>query len=117
MRFAKTVLVAVIVAAVAAYAVDCSAAVSPEQAMQCCKTMPCSPQGSSQNCCKTMPDTHAPFVQQSSLHRVSLSALAMAVLPAHTAHFTSASLASDATAHCHAPPGLSHGLNSSPLRI
>jgi hypothetical protein len=105
MRAAKPILLAVLAVALAAYAFDCGATTTPEQAMQCCNSMACSPHGHhAQDCCKTMQAMHAPFVQPSSGHGASYSALAFAMLPA-----TSESLAPRASdrviaAHCHAPP-------------
>jgi len=48
------------------------AATTPEQAMQCCNSMPCSSHGHehSQDCCKTTQAMHRPFVQPSSVHCV-----------------------------------------------
>jgi len=60
---------AVLVVALAAYAFDCGAMTTPEQAMQCCASMPCAPHGhDGQNCCKSMPSMHAPFVQSAVVH-------------------------------------------------
>jgi hypothetical protein len=74
MRFARPILMAVLVAALAAYALDCGAMTSPEQAAQCCSSMPCSPRGhSGQDCCKSMPSLHAPFVQSMAVHGDSLA--------------------------------------------
>src|ERR1700680_4824937 len=105
MRFARSILVALLAVALAAYAVDCSAMATPEQAMQCCKSMPCSSHGHrGQDCCKTMPAVHSPFVLPSSVHGVSFSPVLLAALPAsvetHGLHSPARSIA----AHCHAPP-------------
>src|SRR5438034_6484185 len=82
MRLAKPIFLAILAVALAAYAFDCSAATTPEQAMQCCKSMSCSSHGHrAQDCCKTMPSMHAPFVQPSSGHGVSPSHVVFAVLP------------------------------------
>jgi hypothetical protein len=104
MRLAKPILLAVLTVALAAYAFDCGAT-TPEQAMQCCNSMPCSSHGHhAQDCCKTMQAMHAPFVQPSSVHGVSNSPLVIAALPE-----TGESLALDSSnraiaAHCYAPP-------------
>jgi hypothetical protein len=45
MRFAKPILLAALAVALAAYAFDCGALGTPEQAMQCCNSMPCSSHG------------------------------------------------------------------------
>jgi len=80
---AKPILLALLVVTLAAYAFDCGAATNPEQAMQCCNSMPCSSGGHhGQDCCKTMPAMHAPFVQPSSVHGVSYSSLVFELLPA-----------------------------------
>lgn len=56
-----------LVVALAAYALDCGAMTTSEQAMQCCASMPCAPHGhDGQDCCKDMPSMHAPFVQSVS---------------------------------------------------
>src|SRR5215472_3437531 len=82
MRFARTILLAVVAILLAAYVFDCDAMSTPERAMQCCGSMPCSPQGhQGQDCCKTMPSMHAPFVQPSSVQQVS-SPVVVAALPA-----------------------------------
>jgi len=117
MRLARPIFLTVLAAALAAYAFDCGVATTPEQAMQCCNSMPCSSHGHhAQDCCKTMQAMHAPFVQPSSVHGVSYSPLVFAVLPA-----TSESLALDSSnrviaAHCHAPP-IRSALAPIPLRI
>jgi hypothetical protein len=70
MKFAKAVLVALVVLFLAAYAMDCDSMATREQAMQCCNSMPCSSQThhDGQDCCKTMPSMHAPFVAPSTTH-------------------------------------------------
>ncbi len=102
---AKPILPALLVVALAAYAFNCEAATNPEQAMQCCNSMPCSSSGHhGQDCCKTMPAMHAPFVQPSSVRGVFYSLHVSAVL---TALGESPSLPSSVrviTTHCHAPP-------------
>jgi hypothetical protein len=108
MRLAKPIFLAVLSIALAAYAFDCGAAATPEQAMQCCNSMPCSSHGHhAQDCCKTMPAMHAPFVQPSSAHAVSYSPLVFAVLPAarESQGFHLSARVVDATSH--APPILS----------
>jgi len=118
MRFAKPILQAVVAIALVAYAFDCFAMSTPEQAMQCCDTMPCSSHGHehSQECCKMMPSMHAPFVQPASAQGPSLTPVFVAVLPAFNASQGLNSSAGVLTAHCHAPP-ISQIAASSPLRI
>jgi len=54
---------------------------TPEQAMKCCDSMPCSSQGQhGQDCCNTMPSVNASFVQPTSVARVSFVAVALALL-------------------------------------
>jgi hypothetical protein len=56
MRSIKPLFVAILALVLGAYAFDCEAATTPEQAMQCCKSMLCSSHGHhGQDCCKTMP--------------------------------------------------------------
>jgi hypothetical protein len=108
---------AALAVALAAYAFDCGAATTPEQAMQCCKSMPCSSHGQhSQDCCKTMSMTHAPFVQPSSVHGISFSPVVFAVMPAaRESHGLDSAVRSIAT-HCHAPP-IFYSPGPRPLRI
>jgi len=105
MRLPRPFFLVAVAIALAAYAFDCGAAITPEQAMQCCDSMPCSSHGHhAQDCCKAMPTVHAPFVQPPSVQGVSYSPFVLAVLPA-----TAKSLTLDfpdrvIAAHCHAPP-------------
>src|ERR1700758_2888893 len=81
MRFATKLVMAVLGVTLAAYALDCSGMTTPEQAMQCCDSMPCSSQSNhGQDCCKTMPAMHAPFVQPSSTSTIVLPTAQPAVL-------------------------------------
>jgi len=118
MRFTKPMLLAVVAIALAVYAFDCLAMSTPEQAMQCCDSMPCSSHGHqhSQECCKTMPSMHAPFVQPASAHGPSFTPVFVSVLPAFNASQGLNSSAAVLTAHCHAPP-ISPIAASSRLRI
>jgi hypothetical protein len=117
MRLAKPIFLAVLAVSLAAYAFDCGAAATPEQAMQCCNSMSCSSHGHhAQDCCKTMPSMHALFVQPSSMHSVSTFPLVFAVLPA-----TGKSRAVDSpnpaiAAYCHAPP-IRYAQAPLPLRV
>jgi hypothetical protein len=116
MRSAKPTFLAILALALAAYAFDCSAATTPEQAMQCCKSMACSSHGhDAQDCCKTMPSMHAPFVQPSSGHGVSPSHLVFAMPATEKARAADSSKGVIA-AHCHAPP-IRYGPVPLPLRI
>jgi hypothetical protein len=83
MRLARPILTAVVVVALAGYGLDCSAMSTPEEAMQCCDSMPCPSQGPdhSQDCCKTMPSIQAPFVQPHSAAGALFTLVALALLP------------------------------------
>jgi hypothetical protein len=64
MAVVKRILLMIAVVAVATYGFDCLAMTTAEQAMQCCKSMPCAPSGHhGQDCCKTMPSVNAPFLR------------------------------------------------------
>jgi hypothetical protein len=117
MRSTKSIFLAVLAVALAAYAFDCGATTTPEQAMQCCGSMPCSSHGhDAQDCCKTMQAMHAPFVQPSSVHRASYSALVFAVLPATSELLATGSSDRVIAALCHAPP-IRYAPTAVPLRI
>jgi hypothetical protein len=83
MRIGRSILMAVVALALAAYGIDCPATSTPDEAMQCCDSMPCSPHGhdSSQDCCKTMQATHAPFVKQSSSQGAHFSPVLCELVP------------------------------------
>ena len=117
MRLARPIFVAVLTVALAAYAFDCGAAATPEQAMQCCHSMQCSTHGhQAQDCCKTMTEMHAPFVQPSSVHGVSYSPLVYAVLPETSQSPDLGSSNRVIAALCHAPP-IRYAPAPLPLRI
>src|SRR5277367_6786122 len=81
MRLLKPIVMLALVVALAAYALDCGAMTTSEQAMQCCTSMPCSPHGhDGQDCCKEMPSMHAPFVQSASAQSVPQTHAINAVL-------------------------------------
>jgi len=116
---ATRILVVVFALAIAAYGFDCPATSTPDEAMQCCDTMPCASHAhnSSQNCCQTMQATHAPFVTQSSSQGPHFSPVLCGFLPAATSSQTldSATEMLDGT-RSHAPP-VSPPVLLSPLRI
>src|SRR6267142_772382 len=101
MRIAKPILLAVIVMALAMYAFDCLAMSTPDEAMQCCETMP---------------SMHASFVRPASVHGLSFSPVFIAVLPRFNASQDLDSQSKVLTAHCHAPP-IPQTAAPSPLRI
>src|SRR5215467_9246733 len=116
MRFGRTILLVVVAVLLAAYAFDCDALATPEQAMQCCGSMPCSPQGhQGQDCCKTMPSMHAPFVQPSTVEQVSLPVVVVA-LPA-PGHLPPAITGERIPAPVSHPPPIFSLPDLSPLRI
>jgi hypothetical protein len=117
MKFFRPILMAVLVVALAAYAFDCGAMTTPEQAMQCCASMPCAPHGKDgQDCCKSMPSMHGPFVQSTVVHSPLHARMVVAVLTAFD-HLNS-TLAEAVTPgmHAHGPPQISPP-TPSPLRI
>ena len=116
MGLVKPILLAVLAIVLAAYAFDCEAAMTPEQATQCCDSMACSSHGHhAEDCCKTMPSMRAPFVQPPAAH-ASISYLVFAVLPANGKSHALDSSNRVIAAHCHAPPSL-YAPAPLPLRI
>jgi hypothetical protein len=117
MRFVKPILIAALNFALVAFAVDCGeASTSPEEAMQCCDTLPCSSQGASVECCQTMPPMRAPFVLPASTQGVASSTAVVTVLPANCDSHEFGSSARVIAALEHAPPGYS-STATAPLRI
>jgi len=117
MHFSKAILVAMVTVAVAVYAFDCSAVTTPDEAMQCCNSMPCSPHGhQGQDCCKTMRSMHAPFVKSSSVHSVKPLVSQLAILVSGQDFVNSDSFMGQIAVHSHAPPG-NHAFDLTPLRI
>ncbi len=117
MRLGKAIFLGALAVALAAYAFDCAAATTPEQAMQCCNSMACSSHGHhAQDCCKAMQAMHAPFVQPSSVHGVSYSPVVVALLSDSDASRSTDSSTRIIRAHCHAPP-IGSFLALMPLRI
>jgi hypothetical protein len=121
MRKARPIVVALIAMILAAYASDCSAMASPEQAMQCCQSMgmECASHGlSAMDCCSSMQSAQSPFVMPAApSHDSSMTLLVFAVLPAAENQPAELSLSGELlTAQSHAPPifSLSAPL---PLRI
>jgi hypothetical protein len=99
----RLIVVALLAIALAGYAVDCEATMSPEQASLCCKNMPCSSPGQdSQKCCKIMPSLHAPFVQTSAPD-VSFSSVAVSIITVAD-DFSQVSSSIALPAQSHAPP-------------
>jgi hypothetical protein len=119
MHSAKPIFLAVLAVTFAAYAFDCAASATPQQAMDCCNSMPCPPHSHNrpQDCCKSMPEIRAPFIQPASVHHVSYSAFIFAVLPVPgESHGLDAANPAVTATNCHAPSILSPPA-SPPLRI
>ena len=105
MGFARRVLLALLTVSVAAYASDCGGMTTPEQAMQCCKSMRCSSHGHhSQECCKTMPAIHAALGQPSSVQGISFSPVTFAVVQSFNEAQRTESSARMIAGYSHAPP-------------
>jgi hypothetical protein len=116
MQLTRQILLTVLTVALAAYAFDCSAMTTPEQAMQCCDSMHCSTQGHhGQDCCKTMPTMHASFVQPSVTRIVSFSPT-VALFPAFSEPSGLDFSGSAVVADSHAPPNF-YPTALQPLRI
>lgn len=111
MRFGGKFLLVVLASSLAAYAIDCSAMTTPEAAMECCRSMPCSSHSHSQECCKTMPAMHAPFIQPHSIRGISLAHIVVAILPAFRSVERISSWSAGRAAYGHAPPAA----NSPPI--
>ena len=113
MRLAKSALFALLALLLAAYVFDCDVIASPEQATQCCGSMPCSPQGHhGQDCCQNMPAMRGPFVKPSAV-QVSFAAT-LALLPIMDQHPVATSELSETISAAQpdfSPPAVS------PLRI
>jgi hypothetical protein len=117
MRGLKSVLFVVVMMALAAYAIDCGAVTAPDQAMECCKSMPCHSHGQdSGDCCKAMTAQHAPFLPAISSQAISLQPIAASAVAAVGARPTAASYARTVASLSHAPPFPS-SIGSFPLRI
>lgn len=105
MRFFRPGIVAALTVALAAYAVDCTAA-TPQQATQCCHSMRCSSHGHhGMGCCKTMPEMRASLGQPLSAQGVSLTQVAFGVIEAPPISGSLGLSGPAAVAHSHAPPG------------
>ena len=117
MRLRKTLLLTAIVTALTLYAVDCQAAVTPAQMIECCRTMHCMPHGHGQNCCQTMPSTHPPFIQASSIDVSAGHAAVIAIVPPIVAPAARDTRANRVDAVWHAPPISPPTASSGPLRI
>src|SRR5664279_5644705 len=117
MRLARPIFLALLALSLTTYAVDCGATMTPDQAMQCCNSMPCSSHGhDGQDCCKTMPSMHAPYVQASSVSGPCFSPDLFTLTPPSVVSPDLASATHTITAHFHSPP-IPGPPGQSPLRI
>jgi hypothetical protein len=117
-RFAKPILMAAMALVLVAYASDCLAMSTPEEAMKCCDSMQCSSHGAAhgEDCCKTMTAIRASFVRPHGVKAASFAAVLAAMLPvAHESQDAGLSTAVVAP-YSHAPP-IPDAAISSPLRI
>ena len=117
MRGLKSVLFVVMMIALAAYAIDCGAMTTPDEAMQCCKSIPCHSHGQdSGDCCKTMTAQHVLFLPAISSPAISLQPIAASAAVAVSPRPNAASYARTMASLSHAPP-LPSSISSVPLRI
>ena len=117
MRFAKTIAVVFAVVALAAYGFDCLAMTTPEQAMRCCNSMPCAPNGHhGQDCCKTMPSVQTAFPESSVGHIVSLADFGAVIITGFAgAHHGDTAIANAASVGH--PPPIADSQPLTPIRI
>jgi hypothetical protein len=108
MRSVQRTCVVILGVALSVYAVNC-AALTPQQAMECCKSMSmrCASHGQhGMDCCKTMQGVHSVIGQPSA---VADAAPSLAVIGASFTTFDSTGILEGRTeisaANCHAPPG------------
>jgi hypothetical protein len=106
MGFVKSTFLLIVAMAFMAYAFACGASTTPEQATQCCKSMPCSPHGhgNGMECCKSMPSMLNPFLQPAPAQNVSFYPVVFAVLSMITESDATGESDRVVTANCHAPP-------------
>jgi hypothetical protein len=118
MGFEKAILLIALAVALAAYALDCDASSTPEQAMNCCHSMPCASHGHhGQECCKSMSAMHSPFIAPpAGGEGISFAPLALTLLsaPAQPSGFAFSGLL--ISSDFHAPPVFSPPIQQ-PLRI
>jgi hypothetical protein len=117
MRLVRLSFLALLAVGLVTYEVDCSATMTPEQAMQCCNSMDCSShEHHGQDCCKTMPSMHTPFVQPPSVRGVPFHPVLFAAVPPYGQSPDVATATIIIAADCHAPPIL-YSSAPRPLRI
>jgi hypothetical protein len=117
MQLFRPILMLTLVVALSAYALDCGAMTTPEQAMKCCSSMPCAPHGhDGQDCCKEMPSMHSPFVQSVSAQSAPQTDAISAVLTTLQSSGSARPDHGTFDVQSHAPPIVSPP-TFSPLRI
>jgi len=117
MRSAAPTLLAVVAVIFAGGGSDCLTMATPEQAMQCCKSMPCPRHGHhGTDCCKAMSTGQTPFVQSGSAHETFLTFVALGPPPVSSEFRALDSSTSPVAEQCHAPP-VAYTSASLPLRI
>jgi|SRR5215469_841358 len=105
MWLARRTLVVALIAALAAYALDCVGMTTPEQAMQCCNSMRCPSHGHhGQDCCKTMPTMHSTIGQPTAVHSVSCPPVAHGAVQPFSDCQSIGSSAGVLAEHSHDPP-------------
>ena len=114
---AKRIPGALLAVAIAAYGPDCLGIATPEQAMQCCRTMHCHAHGRhSQDCCSTTLQGRAALGQPSSLQELVVKRVAIGVVQAVSSFEKKRIPVSVVSQHSHYPP-LSNSMPSPSLRI
>src|SRR6185312_17458738 len=115
MAFRQYLTVVALVLALAGYTIDCVAE-TPQQAMQCCKTMQCSSNAHyNVDCCKAMPGVRAALGQPSCVQGHAFDHTALVVVPLNISSCFDSSRTA-AIAQSHAPP-ISSSPPLSALRI
>src|SRR5262245_6590420 len=84
MRVARVIFTVALVTGLAVFSLDCFAAATPDEAMQCCDSMPCPHHSgdASQDCCQDMPSMHGPLACPRAINIASHAPVALAMLPA-----------------------------------
>src|SRR5690349_17431927 len=115
---ARTILGIFLIVVLAFYTLDCFAASTPDDAMQCCDSMPC-PEHShngSEDCCQTMPSLQGPFLHSRFVNTLPplapVTMLTIVGVPLTVSPPAHVILAGD----CHAPPGSPTSVPA-PIRI
>ena len=117
MRSVRAIFMAALVGALAVYALDCFAAVTPDEAMQCCDSMSCPQHGhdGSQDCCQTMSASHGPFLQSHAPDTASHAQILVGMVPGSPAAQPLRTAQALLTVNSHAPPLPS--LADTPIRV